>query len=138
MRIKETIVIDCITSGELKTGNTERQRFIEVEPTFDILIDRPFEFNDLVADFKSEGMGTFYPVTLFALPLFFPYFLRNGHIIIPERIADFSSGMKCCKQKARLRSSAVVVKRWLLSFGGRGSLDRANYFIENECSYKKP
>ena len=35
------------------------ERFIEVERTFDILIDLSFEFNDLVVDFKSEGMRIF-------------------------------------------------------------------------------
>ncbi|MFT3675985.1 MAG: hypothetical protein QM781_08825 [Chitinophagaceae bacterium] len=42
---------------------------------------------------KSEGVGIFYPVTLFALPLFFLDFLRNGHIIVPGRITDFSTDM---------------------------------------------
>ena len=55
--LQETFILAFI--GEVCDDVLNRQRFIKVERTFDILIDLSFEFNDFVIDLKSEGMRIF-------------------------------------------------------------------------------
>ena len=55
--LQETFILAFI--GQMCNNVFNGERFIEVERTFDILIDLSFEFNDLVVDFKSEGMRIF-------------------------------------------------------------------------------
>ena len=70
--VQKTFIISFI--GKAGNDTLHSYRLAEVDRAFDVLVNEPFDLDDLIIDLKGEGVILFDPGTFFPCPLIMPYF----------------------------------------------------------------
>lgn len=93
--VKSFAVGGSIVTFVGKAGNDALHgyRLTEVNRAFDVLVNEPFDFNDLIIDLKSKGVTGFDPGTFFPGPLIFADFNGSRYSVVPGNIALFNTDM---------------------------------------------